>query len=139
MSKCLCQAAPIFQPAMRLISAITLGNPTIITTTYTTYVSGGSLVNVPAAHQYSTGLIVRLDIPPACGADQLNQYVGQITVIDLTTFSLPVDSTNFEPFVIPVLPNPSWALTCAQVVPIGEDTFLTTLATQNVLPKKGAL
>ncbi len=107
---------PAFQPAMRIITAITQSNPAVITTSF--------------AHQYASGIIVRLDIPQENGMQQL---VGTsslpitypITVTGLTTFTVPVDSSNFQAFV-----NNE----CTCVVPVGEINSQLTSATRNVLP-----
>ncbi len=109
---------PIFQPAMRLIASITQASPAVVTTTF--------------AHQYLTGTIVRLDIPPACGMQQANQLTGAISVIDPTSFYIALDTTQFADFVIPTFtPHvPSNAM----VVPIGELSETLKAATQNVLP-----
>jgi hypothetical protein len=104
---------------MRLISAITNANPATITTTFD--------------NQYKTGLIVRLDLPPAVGMQQANGLTGTITVISPTTFTVNIDTTNFDVFAIPMSPPPH-ANTCAQVVPIGEVNEILYLATRNVLP-----
>jgi hypothetical protein len=107
---------PTFQRAMRIIQSITLGSSTIIVTTF--------------AHQYKSGCIVRLYIPADYGAQQLNQQFGPITVIDAVTFSLPIDSTNFDPYnAAPILPHDN-----PQVVPIAEINSILSEATQNVLP-----
>lgn len=119
MSFCYADPHPIFRPAMRLIASISQTNPLVVTTTFD--------------HQYITGTIVRLDIPPADGMPQANQLFGPILVLSSTTFSMPIDATQFEPFAIPVSPNPHID-TCAQVVPIGEVNEILTAAVQNVLP-----
>lgn len=116
---CFALQNPVFQPAMRLIAAITNSVPCVVTTTF--------------ANQYVSGTVVRLDIPEACGMQQANQFVGELTVIDMLNFSLPLDTTTFTPFVIPVLTNPHIDI-CAQVVPIAEDNAQLTAAVRNVLP-----
>ena len=111
------QANPIYQPAMRIISNITQANPAVVTTTQ--------------PHLYITGTIVRIDIPPfgpgntATGMQQMNAQFGPITVLSPTTFSLPIDSTQFAAFVVGATQFP-------QAVPIGEVTDLLTAAVQNV-------
>ncbi len=116
---CYAYPNPIFQPAMRLISAITNANPAMVTTTF--------------AHQYQTGLICRLDLPTAVGMQQANGMTGVITVNAPTTFFISIDTTQFSPFVMP--PNPPPLVnTCAQVVPVGEVNESILQATQNVLP-----
>ena len=119
LDRCYANPHPIFQPAMRVISSITNSFPVVITTTFD--------------HQYKTGTIVRIDIPPADGMQQLTQQTGSITVLSSTTFSMPIDTTEYTPFAIPVAPSPHDQI-CALVVPIGEDNDTLRIATQNVLP-----
>jgi hypothetical protein len=120
MSTCFALRYPIITPAMRLIESITQSNPAIITTTF--------------PHGYITGTIVRLDIPTADGMPQINQQIGTITVTGASTFTMPIDSTTFQPFEIPSSPMPPSINTCAQVIPIGEDNDILTAAVRNVLP-----
>lgn len=117
--KCVALMNPVFQPAMRLIAAITNSNPCIVTTTF--------------ANQYIDGTIVRLDIPPVCGMQQANQFFGPLTVIDSLNFSLPLDTTTFGPFSVPTGLGPHLD-TCAQVVPIAENNGILSAAVMNVLP-----
>lgn len=119
MPRCFAQMNPVFQPAMRLIAAITQSFPATVTTTFD--------------HQYIDGTIVRLDIPPACGMQEANQFFGPLTVTGATTFTLPLDSTNFQAFSIPIAPDPHTDI-CAQVVPMGEISATLKAATVNVLP-----
>lgn len=112
---CYANPSPMFQPAVRLIASITLANPAVVTTTFD--------------HDYITGEIVRLDIPLASGMQQMDKRVGTITVTAATTFSIDIDSSSFDAYVIPV-PE----LNCGQVVPIGEVNSLLRAATKNVLP-----
>ncbi len=108
----------MFQPAMRTITAITNSYPVTVTT--------------PVNHLYVTGTVVRLSIPQACGMQQLHNYVGSLTSTGLTTFTLDVDTTLFDAFVIPVGISPHIDV-CAQVLPIGEDPYQITAALHNVL------
>jgi hypothetical protein len=118
MSHCYAVQNPIFQPAMRIITAITQANPAQVTTSF--------------AHQYITGLQMRLDIPIACGMQQADQFVGPIVVNSPTTFLIALDTTTFEPFSIPLAPSPH-VNTCAQAVPVGEVNSILTGATVNIL------
>lgn len=118
MGRCFAFTNPIFQPAMRLIAAITNANPAVVTTTF--------------AHLYLTGLIVRLDLPPAVGMPQANGMTGTITVLSPTTFSINIDTTLFTPFAIPSMPGPHTDV-CAQVVPIAEVNSSLVQAVQNIL------
>jgi hypothetical protein len=119
MSRYYANPNPSFQPAMRLIAAITQANPASVTTTF--------------AHQYNSGLIVRLDLPPAVGMQQANQMTGAITVTGDTTFTIDIDTTYFDAFAIPASPG-AHENTAAQVVPVGEVNESLLSATQNVLP-----
>jgi hypothetical protein len=110
---------PIFQPAMRIIAAISNGLPASITTTF--------------AHQYKTGLIVRLDIPSNYGMQPLNQVFAPITVTGPATFTMPLDTTALGLFTVPPL-NPGHNYTDAQCVPIGAVNGDLNLATRNILP-----
>jgi len=118
MSFCYANPNPIFQPAMRLIASITNARQAVVTTTF--------------AHQYRTGLIVRLDIPLACGMQQANHVVAPIIVVSPSVFIINLDTTDFDPFAIPVGVSPH-VDTCAQVVPVGEINEILTEATRNIL------
>lgn len=109
---------PTYQPSMRVIANITNAFPATVTTTF--------------AHQYITGTIVRLDIPVSAGMVQANQQFGPITVTGSTTFTIPIDTTEYDTFTLPTTFPPAYQ--DAQSVPIGEDNDMLTAAVQNVLP-----
>lgn len=119
MPRCYADPNPIYQPAMRLITAITNDFPALVTTSF--------------AHQYLDGLIVRLDIPVADGMQQANGMTGTITVASTTTFTIDIDTRLFEPFSIPSSPPP-YVNICAQVVPVGEVNEILYNSTRNILP-----
>lgn len=119
MSTCIAIRFPVFQPAMRIITAITNSYPAIVTTSFD--------------HQYVDGTIVRLYIPPADGMQQANQLFGPIIVLSPTTFSIDIDTTSFDVFAIPSAPPP-FINTCAQSVPFAEINSTLNAAVQNVLP-----
>jgi len=116
---------PMFQPAMRDILSITQDINALVTTTF-------DGVN-PGDHQYLTGLIVRLYVPYGFGMVQANHFDGPITVINETQFTLPINTTNFDAFVVPAY-QPGAFGTPAQVVPVGEVNDMLTESTRNVLP-----
>ena len=121
----------MFQPAMRIISSITQGNPTTITTGL---VDGVGAVT-PINHRYSSGLIVRIDVPQVDGMTEIDGLTGEITVTGATTFTMTIDSTNFTPFAIPLDADPTYnphRVTCAMVVPIAENNDSITQATHNI-------
>jgi hypothetical protein len=116
---CYADPNPPIKPAMRLIAAITKGMPTTITTTF--------------EHGYATGTVVRLRIPEACVMRQLELFIGDITVTGPTTFTVNIDSTDFDTFTrVPVYPFPDWSDICAQVVPLGELNSMISQATNDV-------
>ena len=109
---------PVFQPSMRIISAITNSNPAQVTTTF--------------PHQYLTGTIVRLDIPPLFGMPQANQAFGNIFVTSTTTFDVDIDTTLMDPYT-PSTKFP-FSQQYGQVVPFAEENHTLRAAVQNVLP-----
>ena len=113
----LADSDPMFQPAMRIINDVTNAYPALVTTSF--------------AHQYLDGLIVRLDIPEGFGMYQADQLYGPIIVTGATTFTIDIDTTNFEPFGISIVFPSSYQ--SAQVVPIGELNGAYLNATRNVL------
>ncbi len=109
------QQSPIWQPAMRQITAITQTNPVIVTTSFD--------------HDYFTGDVVRIVIPINQGMKQLNQQYAAITVLTPTTFSMPIDATNFE-----ALSVPADAQQAPQAVPVGQANSTTWNSPYNTLP-----
>lgn len=125
-------APTFFYPYQKAIFNIVRGNPTSIATV--------------GAHNFINGLVVRIDIPPppalpgpgfppippgsvAKGMYQLNGTLAPITVTGANTFTIPVDSTGFEPFVSSFTPvNDAYV---AQVIPVAEDALTLTSATHN--------
>lgn len=76
---------PVFQKAMRIITAITNAFPASVTTSFN--------------HNYITGMIVRLNIPMGYGMQQANQLYGPIIVTGNTTFTIDIDTISMDPFV----------------------------------------
>ena len=107
---------PVFRPQVVVLADVAQGNPTAIAT------------DLP--HNYLTGTVVRLYIPLEAGMQQLaGGEQWEITVTGAATFTIPVDSTGFDPFVFPLgLQNQ-----IPQVYPVGENTFILTMASNNIL------
>lgn len=106
-----------FTPWQNVIESATQANPAVITTV--------------RDHGYSNGLIVRFFVPKQCGMSQLHNQVFPITVINATSFSVPVDSRAFDPFITI---NPAIIETyryLAQVLPSAEVGPGLTQATSN--------
>lgn len=119
MPVCSAIQRPMFQPAKRIIMNITQANYAEITTTF--------------PHNYGTGLIVRLYVPYTYGMTQANQFSGVITVTSDVTFTMNLNTTGFDPFVVPAGTTAAQDQFCAQVVPIGEVNSSIAQATRNVL------
>lgn len=117
--QCIAIQNPVYGPAMRLIAAITNARQPTVTTTFD--------------HGYVNGVIVRFDIPPALGMQQINQLTSGLIVTGPTTFIIEIDTTNFEPFSIPVGTAPQVNI-CGLVVPIGEFNETLKGAVKNILP-----
>ena len=109
---------PVYQPAMRVITALTNAFPAVVTTSID--------------HQYQDGIIARLVIPNGFGMVKANGLVGTITVLSDTTFAISLDTTFFDAFTLPAQFPLSY--NNAQVVPIGQVNELLKNATRNVLP-----
>jgi hypothetical protein len=118
MANCYAYTAPVFQPAKRIISAITNDFNASVTTT--------------TDHDYIDGEIVRIYVPEGFGMEQINQQIGEITVTSSTTFTINIDTSKMDPFSIPA--DFPYSKQCAQVVPIGEINSTLAAATKNVLP-----
>lgn len=117
MSTCYIDTNPQFQPAVRLITAVTLDNPAAVTTS--------------TDHGYVTGTIVRFEIPECVGMQQLHKQQATITVTGPDTFTIDINTIDFDVFAIPGAPR--WFdNTCALVVPIGENGFMFTAAVQDI-------
>lgn len=113
MATCYINTDPTYRPQRMFISSVTRGEITTITTS--------------EDHNYITGLIVRLFFPRLTNIQQLNGTIHEITVTGDTTFTIPVDSNNYDAFNDPDDPN-----ICAQVVPIGERNDMFSEAVRNV-------
>jgi hypothetical protein len=100
---------------MRIITAITNANPALVTTSFD--------------NSYVTGTVIRIDIPVGFGMRQLNQQFAPITVINSTQFTIPIDTTNYDAFVVP-----GGNTQYAQAVPLGELNGQLNAAVMNVLP-----
>lgn len=113
---------PVYKPAMRIVSSISNSNPCVVSTTF--------------GHGYVSGTIVRIDIPSGFGMYQINQQYAPITVTSPTTFTMPIDTTEYDVFSIPLNPflSPPISDQQAQAVPIGEINSILTAAVTNVLP-----
>jgi hypothetical protein len=102
-----------FAPQVRYITSITQALQAVITTS--------------VAHEYVSGTIIRIYVPLPWGMQQINLKQAAITVINSTSFSVPIDSIMFDAFAIPVSPEQN-----AQSVPIGEITSILTAAKDNI-------
>ena len=85
---------PVIQiPSSLTITAITQALPMVITVAI-----GNSSTE---ANTYIVGMAVRLFVPYSYGMFQANNLVGTITAISGSNFTLNLDSSQFDPFVVP--------------------------------------
>ena len=94
--------SPDFEPDRKVITAITNANPAVVTS---------------AAHGYTSGDIVRINIPRAYGM-LLGSDQFEITVVNANSFSIPLDSSFIDPFVVPAVTS----YIAAEVLPISAET-----------------
>lgn len=80
-------------PSSLLITAATQSFPMVITVAVAS--------SVTEANTYIIGMAVRLFIPHSYGMSQANGLVGTITAINGADFTLNLDSSLFDAFVIP--------------------------------------
>lgn len=115
--QCYAYANPVYGPAMRIIASISNAQLPTVTTTF--------------AHGYVDGTVVRFDIPTALGMQQINQMTSPIVVTGLTAFTININTSQFEPFAIPVGTAPQVNI-CGLVLPIGEinDTLKASVVNQ---------
>jgi len=110
-------ADPIYQPAMRVITAITQANPMQVTTSF--------------AHDYVAGEIVTLKVPSVYGMYQADGLRAEILeIVDDSNFTLKIDSTGFDVFSVPA----DTKVQNAEVLPAGGTSIYT--ATDNTLPSR---
>ena len=107
---------PRYQPAMRLINSITQANPCVVETTFD--------------HDYTTGLIVRIYVPRKYGMFQIDKKAAEITVLTPTTFSIDIDTTNYDSFSAPA--TPPYNHKTAMCIPIANIQSNDNLAVRNV-------
>lgn len=80
-------------PSSLYITAITQANPMVITVSVNT--------SVTEANTYIVGMAVRLFVPVTYRMIQANNLIGTITKIDGDNFTLNLNSSQFDPFVVP--------------------------------------
>lgn len=115
MSGCYAVESPTYQPAMRLVDAITQAAQAAVTTSFD--------------HDFKDGLVVTFFIPKTHGMQQMHKQTGVVTVTSSTTFTVDIDSRHFDAFSVPGSPKQ-----CAQVIPIGGINSTLDSAVENVLP-----
>lgn len=90
-------------PKINFVTAITQSNPAIVTTA--------------TPHGYTGQMFVRIVFPhtfgPVFGMPQIDEQSAGITVLSDTTFSIAIDTRNYDPFTL--VTNPQMP----QCVPIG--------------------
>jgi len=105
-----------FYPLANIISTISNANPVVVTT-----------LN---AHGYQSGNIIRIVTTYNGTMPEIDGKYGLATVLSPTTFSLPIDSTNFGAFTY----YTQW-VKVAQAIPISELNNTLTNSEQNIGPR----
>nr|CAB4126358.1 hypothetical protein UFOVP88_22 [uncultured Caudovirales phage] len=102
-----------FVPTASVISNITNANPCLVTTV--------------SPHGYDNNLLVRIFFPPGnnCGMSQINGMQALLTVASNVSFTLPINSIEFDAF------NPAYSLQYPQAIPTGEIGYTFTDAIMN--------
>lgn len=90
-----------FEPQLNLIQGVTTAEDAVVTTV--------------TDHGYTTGMVVRVNVPPTYGMHLYEQ--ATILVLSATTFSTGIDTILMDPFVAPTL-YPPVGFTPAQVIPM---------------------
>ena len=111
----------VWQPNNQEISNISQSNPCVITTSN--------------PNNFQAGIYVRIFLPSvAFGMQQLNEQIYPATILSSTTFSIPVDSRNFQPFS-------AVSGQSAQALPSGEGslTLQNTIKNVTVVPPNAPL
>lgn len=97
-----------YNPSRFVISGITLGSTTTITT------------SVP--HNYVIGQLVRVNVPHAYGSYQLNEMLGYVTSIPSSDQVVTtINSILSNPFI----PSPAYGPTLPEILAVGDINFGT--------------
>lgn len=98
-----------YQPSEFVITAISLGNPTTVTTATSPY---------GVNNNYVVGQLVRFIIPPTYGSVQLNGQSGYVVGIPaMNQVNVNIDTTlNYNNFIA----SPSYGPTPPQLIPLGD-------------------
>ncbi len=107
-----------FIPNRQIVSDITRASPGVVTTTQ--------------AHGYETGLCIRFSFPLDVGMNQLKDRVVKITKINDTSFSIGLDTTNFDIFAT------VGTVQLPQVIPVAEaaDSLAQSVKNnENIVPE----
>lgn len=85
---------PVIQiPSSLEITAITQAMPMVITIEIQNYAT--------EVNTYIVGMAIKLMVPNSYGMYQANGLIGTITAINGTDFTLDLDSSQFDAFVVP--------------------------------------
>jgi len=120
--------ATVFSPNVSEISAIAKGPITTITTATAHGLLDGQQVRIKIP-RYINGQVGAAGL---CGMPQLDNFVGVITYVNTTVFTIDVDSTFFDDFFIPG----SWLPYIGErplVVPVGSNATTENGRVINVL------
>jgi hypothetical protein len=95
----------VYTPYICDIASVSQGQTTVITT------------DIP--HTFVIGNQVAFSIPQEWGIRQLNNLKGYVISITTDTLTVTIDSSQFDPFVVPSPPD-FVVIDPAQVIPVGD-------------------
>lgn len=86
------------------------------------------------SNTYIVGMQVRLTVPITYGMFQANNLVGTITAVNGSNFTLNIDSSLFDAFVVPLVIQPGYTTTPASISPFGSRNLDFNNVTSSVIP-----
>lgn len=96
----------LYNPFACTIDGITIGSPTVFTTT--------------VAHAFVVGQQVRILIPTGWGTTQIDNTTGFVTAVTATTVTVDIDSTGATAFAYPSSATAALGITYPQIIPVGD-------------------
>jgi len=86
------------------------------------------------ANTYIVGMAIRLTVPVTYGMIQANNLVGTIIAISGSNFSLNIDSSLFDAFIVPITIQPGYTTTPASIAPYGSKNLDFNNTTARIIP-----
>lgn len=104
------------QPNITIPSSLLISNITVSTPMVVSVFIGNTTTE---ANTYIVGMAIRLFVPIAYGMYQANNLIGTIVAINGADFTLNLDSSLFDPFMVPEIPTGRIIENPASICPSG--------------------